>query len=180
MLPSILIFLAVPAAALGVDVILHAAGLAWVGRVLGPVGTGVIVVSFAYSLRKRRWITAGSPTSLLAVHEVLAWVGAVVLLVHAGVHLNAWIPWLAVAALLVVTATGLTGKYLLAGARSALDSKKAELRTQGVPEADVEQRLMTLALLTSTMQRWRSIHLPLTTVFAALALVHIAATLLLW
>lgn len=180
LVPSILIFLAVPALAVGADVVLHAADLAWVGRWLGPVGTGFVVASFAYSLRKRRWIASGSPKTLLALHEVLAWIGAVLLLVHAGIHLNAWIPWLATFALLVVTASGLAGKYLLADARRALEGRKAELAAEGLAPAEVEQRLAAMALLTGTMQRWRTVHMPLTTVFAALVVVHVAATVLLW
>ncbi|MCE9637743.1 MAG: hypothetical protein K8T90_18745 [Planctomycetes bacterium] len=180
LLPSILIFLAVPAVAIGVDVILHAADVAWVGRTLGPVGTGFVVASFLYSLRKRGWMKSGAPRKLLALHEVFAWIGAVLLLVHAGIHFNAWIPWLATFALLVVTATGLTGKYLLADARRALDVRKSELREGGATPDEIEQRLAAMALLTSTMQKWRSVHMPLTTIFAALVVVHVAATVLLW
>ena len=42
------------AATIVLDYALHRAGLVWIGRYLGPVGTGLIVVSFVYSLRKRR------------------------------------------------------------------------------------------------------------------------------
>jgi hypothetical protein len=168
LIPSVLVFLALPAAAIGLDFLLHSLGAGWVGRWFGPLGSGLLVLSFLYSLRKRRWIAFGSPGALLRTHEVLSWTAALLLCVHGGIHFEAWIPWLGIAALLVVTGSGLAGRYLLADARAALAAGGGE-----------EQQL-SLALLTRAMQRWRSIHMPITAVFAALGLVHVAATILLW
>ena len=180
LVPSLLLFLALPAAAVGVDAWLHAAGAAWIGRWLGPLGLGLLVLSFLYSLRKRRWIERGSPPALLRFHELLGWTSALLLVVHGGIHFQAWIPWLGIGALLVVTASGLAGRYLLADARRSLAAAQADLRGQALPERVIEERLMALALLTKAMQRWRSVHMPLTAVFAGLVLVHVVATLLLW
>ncbi|MDP2361021.1 MAG: hypothetical protein Q8O14_09740 [bacterium] len=180
LLPSILIFAALLGAALLADLLLHWSGLAWVGRWLGPLGTGLLAVSFLHSLRRRKRIRMGSPKGLLRLHEVLGWLGGLVLLVHGGIHLNAVIPWLALLAMVVVVASGLTGKFLLAEARGSVAARRGELASQGLEEAEVERQLMGLALLTSVMQRWRSIHMPLTMTFAGLALVHIVLTLLLW
>lgn len=179
-LPSLLLYAALLALAVAADWLLHLARLAAVGRWLGLGGTLLILLSFAYSLRKRRLILSGSPGALLAGHEVLGWVGALAVLVHGGVHFNALIPWLAVAAMLVVVASGFTGKYLLRDAREGLREQEAALRAKGLGPADVERELLGHSLLVDTMQRWRSVHMPLTMVFAALATLHVAATLFFW
>ena len=180
LLPSLGLFLALPAAAIGLDYLLHSLEAGWVGDALGPIGSGLLVLSFLYSLRKRRWIETGSPAGLLRFHEVLSWTAALLLVVHGGIHFHAWIPWLGIAALLVVTASGLAGRYLLADARRALATAQAEMRAQALSEFEIEQRLLSLALLTQAMQKWRSVHMPITAVFAALGLVHVTATVLLW
>ncbi len=180
LLPSILVFLSLLAAAVLVDALLHGLGMAEVGRWLGPVGSGMLLLSFLHSLRRRKLITVGSPKILLRLHEVLGWLGALVLLVHAGIHLNAVIPWLALLAMVVVVASGLTGKYLLAAARADLASRRKGFEALDLDPHEVERRLTGLALLTSRMQQWRRVHMPLTMVFLGLALVHVAATLILW
>lgn len=180
LLPAVLLFLGLLGAALLVDGVLHSMHMAWVGRWLGPVGVGLILSSFLHSLRRRKILRLGSPKGLLQVHEVLGWVGALVLLVHGGIHLNAWIPWLAILAMVVVVASGLTGKVLLGEARQQMNARRAELEALDLDGHEVERRLMSLALLTGSMQRWRSIHMPLTATFTALAVVHVAVTLYLW
>lgn len=179
-LPSVLVYAALLATALLVDLVLHLAGAASVGRWLGLGGAGLIALSFAYSLRKRRIITRGEPRRLLQAHELLGWLGAAALVVHAGVHFNAALPWLALAALLIVVASGLTGKYLLAEARASLAREQAALAAEGLAPAEVERRLLSHALVVDVMQRWRKVHMPLTMVFVGLAAVHVAAVLLFW
>ena len=44
------LWVSVIVAAVALDAALHAFGLVWVGFWLGPIGTALIVVSFAYSL----------------------------------------------------------------------------------------------------------------------------------
>ena len=179
-LPAVLILMGLLGGALLVDILLHAWGLAAVGRWLGPVGVSLLLLSFLHSLRRRRLITAGSPKGLLQLHETLGWLGALVLLVHGGIHLNAVIPWLALLAMVIVVASGLTGKVLLGEARRGLTAQRRALEERGLEPREIEQRVMGMALLTAVMQRWRSIHMPLTMCFAALALVHVLVTLLLW
>ena len=180
LLPSVLVFLGLLASALAADLALHLAGALWVGRYLGLVGTALILSSFAYSLRKRKVISVGEPRRLLQAHEVMGWLGAVAVLIHGGVHFNAWLPWLALGALLFVVASGLTGKYLLAQARASLARRAAELTARGRTPRDAEQELLAHALLVAAMQRWRKVHMPLTMIFAALASIHVVASLLFW
>jgi len=178
--PSAFIFAGLFVTALGIDYLLHSAGLVAVGRYLGIAGTLVIVGSFVYSLRKRRLIEAGSPKHLLQAHEVLGWTGAVMVLVHGGVHFNALLPWAALLAMVIVVASGLTGKFLLEDARQRLAEKTRTLRESGAAAADIERGLLGQALLVDTMKQWRRVHLPLTMVFVGLATVHVIATLVLW
>ena len=95
-LPFVASFAALVLVALAIDGLLHLFDLLWVGRWLGIPGTLLIIGSTAYSLRKRKLIQRGHPVKLLRWHEVLAWLGSLLVLVHAGVHFNAILGWLAV------------------------------------------------------------------------------------
>ncbi len=162
------------------DALLHSLKLVWVGRWLGIPGTLLIVASFAYSLRKRKLVTSGSPARLLELHEQLAWAGSLLVLVHAGIHLHAWLPWLATLAMLVNIVSGLVGRQLLQRARKHVDERRAALRESGAAAEEVEKTLFWDAVAVDAMKKWRLVHFPITTAFTALALAHIASTLLLW
>ena len=82
--------------AIVIDYFLHRYNMVYVGRALGLPATLIVIISFIYSLRKRKIIEVGSPKQLLLLHEYLAWMGSILLLVHAGIHFNAVLPWLAV------------------------------------------------------------------------------------
>jgi hypothetical protein len=179
-LPAVLVYGALIVAAVCIDLILHYGKLVWVGRYLGAVGSGTILASFLYSVRKRKLISIGSPRRLLQAHEVCGWLGALMVLVHGGIHFNAVLPWVALLAMMAVVASGLTGKYLLQDARASLADRAVELQSGGLKPADVERELLWHSLLVETMKHWRRIHMPLTMVFAGLATIHIVATLLLW
>jgi hypothetical protein len=179
-LPFATLFLSLIAAALLVDLLLHRFGLPWVGRDLGWIGTLLIVVSFVYSLRKRRWIGAGSPSQWLRMHELLGWLGALAILVHAGIHLHALLPWAALLAMLVVVASGVTGRTLLVGARRQMAGRQKELRERGLSEEEIERALFLDSLTVRAMEKWRTVHIPLTLNFAILSLVHAATVLLFW
>lgn len=178
--PSLRLFLGLLAGAMLADAALHALKLAWVGRYCGVAGSALLVLSFLYSLRKRKVLLAGSPKGLLKLHETLGWVGALVLLVHGGIHFHALIPWLAMLAMLVVAASGLTGRFLLEEARASLREREEELRRCGLPPAEVETELLGHFLLVGTMKQWQRVHMPLTMVFLALALLHVSVTMLFW
>lgn len=163
-----------------IDYTLHIFNLVWVGRYLGIVGTFVIITSFIYSLRKRKLIKSGSPKRLLQNHELQGWIGALFILVHGGIHFNAVIPWLALFAMVIVVASGLTGKYLLKQAKERFKDKEAELVKLNKSPEEIEKELLYSSLLVDTMQKWRKVHMPLTMIFIAFALIHIIITLLLW
>ena len=156
-----------------IDYILHRIGLVYIGRDLGWVGTIAILVSFIYSLKKHKLIQYGSPKKLLALHEYLAWSGSVMLLVHAGVHFNALIPWLAILMLLIVVASGLVGKFLLKKANESLKERKQELIRAGNTSEEVEKKLHFDSITVDTMKKWRVIHMPIAMILAVLSLLHI-------
>ncbi|MBP1682593.1 MAG: hypothetical protein H6Q27_156 [Ignavibacteriaceae bacterium] len=178
--PSIILFISLLVLTVLIDYLLHLSGFVWVGRYLGIVGTLIIISSFIYSLRKRKIIKISTPKQLLQNHELFGWSGALMILVHGGIHFNAIIPWLALFAMVIVVASGLTGKYLLKEANKSLKDKQIELKSINLSPNEIEKELFYSSLLVDTMQKWRKVHMPLTMIFAALALLHIIITLLLW
>ena len=179
-LPFLGSFAALVLGALAIDGLLHLLDLLWVGRWLGIPGTLLIIGSTAYSLRKRKLIQRGNPAQLLRWHEALAWAGSLLVLVHAGVHFNAILGWLAVGAMLVNVGSGLTGKYLLARARKRLEEARQRLRGQGLGDADLADRLYWDSLTFDIVKQWRVVHFPITLAFTVLALAHIVAIFLFW
>lgn len=178
-LPFALALCALAAATLAVDLLLHRLGALWVGRWLGIPGTLLILGSFAYSLRKRKLIRRGNPATLLRWHEALAWLGSLLLLVHAGVHFNAILPWLATVAMSINVVSGLTGKFLLDRARRRLDAARATLQARGAAPMSEEMAYLD-ALSFDAVRQWRLVHFPITLAFGVLALAHIVSSLLFW
>lgn len=189
-IPFALMLLALVGAALAVDAGLHLAGLVWIGRYLGIPGVLLILASSAYSLRKHKVITAGKPVLLLRWHERLAWAGSLLILVHAGIHFNAVLAWLATAAMLINVASGLTGKYLMGPSRRQLTANRARLlearlletglHERELSDGALEQRTSWDSLTYDLIKSWRVVHLPITLAFGVLALAHIIATFLFW
>jgi len=179
-LPHVLAFAALVAATLAIDVALHLLGAVWVGRYLGIPGVLLIVGSFAYSLRKRKLIKLGKPVALLRLHERMAWAGSLLVLVHAGIHFNALLGWLAVAAMMINVGSGLTGKFLLERSRRRLTESRQRLRDHGLSDEEVDDRLYWDSLTFDVVKQWRVIHFPITLAFAVLAVAHIIAVLLFW
>ena len=179
-IPFALAFAALALTALVLDALLHWFDLVWVGRYLGIPGTLLILSSFGYSMHKRKLIRRGRPVQLLRWHERLAWLGSLLVLVHAGVHFNAILGWLAVWAMLVNVGSGLTGKFLLARSRKRLEEARLSLRDQGVSAAALEDRLYWDSLTFDVVKQWRQVHFPITLAFGVLALAHIVAIFLFW
>jgi hypothetical protein len=179
-LPFVLAFFALVVAALLIDAALHLLDAVWIGRYLGIAGTLLILGSFRYSLRKRKLIRSGQPMQLLRLHEYLAWLGSLLILVHAGIHFNAILGWLAIGAMLVNVGSGLTGKYLLERSRRRLDEARQRLRQQGLSADELEDRMYWDSLTFDVVKKWRLVHFPITLAFGVLALGHIVAVFLFW
>ena len=162
------------------DALLHQFELVWIGRWLGIPGTILILASFLYSMRKRKVISLGKPKTLLTLHETLTWIGALFILVHAGIHIYTILPWLALVAMLVNVISGMTGKYLLDRSRRFLANKRGAYSKQGLSDEAIEKKLFWDATTFDLMKKWRAVHLPITMAFAVLGIAHIFSIFLFW
>jgi hypothetical protein len=162
------------------DFVLHLFDLVWIGRYLGIPGTLFILLAFIYSFRKRKMITVGNPKYWLNMHEFLTWFGSLLVLVHAGIHFNAILPWLAVIAMLINVISGLTGKFLLDRSRRQLAEKKEGFSQQGMSQTQVDREIFWDAVTLDLMKKWRVVHLPITLAFSVLALGHILSIFIFW
>lgn len=113
------------------DYLLHRFNLVWIGRYLGIPGTLLIIGSLIYSLRKRKMITSGNMKSWLSMHEVGTWLGSLMVLLHAGIHFNAILPWLATVAMGVNVISGMVGKLLLGRSREHVLGKRDHYQLRG-------------------------------------------------
>ena len=179
-LPFYLALGALAALTLLCDALLHYFNLVWIGRYLGIPGVLLILGSFGYSLRKRKLISSGKPVQLLRWHEGMAWAGSLLVLVHAGIHFNAILGWLAVLAMLVNVASGLTGKFLLDRSRRRLEEARQRMRQQGLSAAELEDSTYWDSLTFDAVKQWRAVHFPITLAFGVLTLAHIVAVFLFW
>lgn len=167
-------------AALLVDAVLHLVNAVWIGRYLGIPGVLLILGSFGHSLRKRKIIRRGNPVRFLRMHEGMAWAGSLLVLVHAGIHFDAVLAWLAVVAMLINVISGLTGKYLLKRATRWLREARTRMRDKGAESEEIELKLHWDSLAFDLVKQWRKIHQPIALAFAVLALAHIVAVFLFW
>jgi hypothetical protein len=168
------------AATLAGDYLLHRMDLVWIGRYLGIPGTLLIIGSLIYSARKRKYITASNPKTLLRFHEFTAWLGSLMVLIHAGIHFNAILPWLATVAMGINVISGLVGKILLERSRRHVQGEREHYQLRGMSRIEVEQAVFWDAVSLDAMTRWRKVHIPIFIVFAVLALGHIISIFLFW
>ena len=179
-LPFALMLGLLAAATLLGDYVLHRLNLVWVGRYMGIPGTLLIIGSLYYSLRKRKIVTAGDPKTMLKLHEYGAWLGSLLVLIHAGIHFNAILPWLATVAMGVNVVSGLVGKMLLKRAREHVQGERDKFQLRGLSKSEVEQAVFWDAVALRAMNQWRKVHIPIFVVFAVLALGHIFSIFLFW
>ncbi len=179
-LPFTLLLGLLAAATLAGDYLLHRLNLVWVGRYMGIPGALLIIGSLYYSARKRKWVTVGDPKSMLKLHEFGTWLGSLMVLVHAGIHFNAILPWLATVAMGVNVISGLVGKMLLAQSRLHVQGERERFQLRGLSKAEVERAVFWDAVALGAMTQWRKVHIPIFIVFAMLALGHMFSIFLFW
>jgi hypothetical protein len=177
-LPFVQWFLLMIVTTLLIDYLFHQLNVVFIGRYLGWIGSIMIISSFVYSLKKRKLIEYGSPKILLNRHEQLSWAGSVLLLVHAGIHFNALLPWLTVLLMLITVASGLVGKYLLKKSNESLNAKRLSLISEGLSKEEAEKAVFYDAVAVDLMKKWRVVHMPITILFGILALLHIITILI--
>ena len=179
-LPFTLLLGLLAAATLAGDYLLHRLNLVWVGRYLGIPGTLLIIGSLYYSARKRKWVNTGNPKSLLTLHEIGTWLGSLMVLLHAGIHFNAILPWLATVAMGVNVISGMVGKMLLKRSREHVQAQREHYQLRGLSKAEVEQEVFWESVTFDAMAKWRKVHIPIFIAFAVLALGHIISIFLFW
>ena len=180
-LPFLFLFLLLIVSAIAVDFGLHLAHFVWVGRYLGMVGLALILGwLMPYSLRKRKVTTYGNPATLLRLHQAAGFLGALFVIVHAGIHFNALLPWLALITMLVNVGSGLTGVFLFQRARRGLEERKAFLIEESRSLASIEQDLFWDAIAVGMLKKWRIVHLPITLAFGILTIAHVVSILMFW
>ncbi|WP_291983905.1 MULTISPECIES: hypothetical protein [unclassified Candidatus Accumulibacter] len=179
-LPFSLLVGLLAAATLAGDYLLHRLNLVWVGRYMGIPGTILIIGSLVYSLRKRKYITTGNTKSLLTLHEIGTWLGSLMVLIHAGIHFNAILPWLATVAMGVNVISGMVGKLLLDRSRRHVQGQRDRFQLRGLSRSEAEQAVFWDAVALDAMTQWRKVHIPIFIVFATLALGHIISIFLFW
>lgn len=179
-LPFTLLLGLLAAATLAGDYVLHRFNLVWVGRYMGIPGTLLIIGSLYYSLRKRKYVSAGDPQTLLKMHEFGTWLGSLMVLIHAGIHFNAILPWLATVAMGVNVISGMVGKMLLKQSREHVQGERAQYHLRGLSKPEVERAVFWDAAALGAMAQWRKVHIPIFIVFSVLALGHIFSIFLFW
>ena len=179
-LPFTLLLGLLAMATLAGDYLLHRLDLVWVGRYLGIPGTLLIIGSLVYSLRKRKYITTGNPKSLLKLHEISAWLGSLMVLLHAGIHFNAILPWMATVAMGINVISGMVGKLLLDRSRRHVLGQREHFQLRGLSRPEVDQAVFWDAVTLDAMTKWRKVHIPIFIVFAVLSLGHIVSIFLFW
>jgi hypothetical protein len=88
--------------------------------------------------------------------------------------------WLAIGAMLVNVASGLTGKFLLRRAGARLAATTRRLQGEGLTARALEDRLYWDSLTYDTVRNWRVIHYPIALAFAVLATAHIISAVIFW
>jgi len=171
-LPLSISYLLLIIAAITLDYLLHVTHLAWIGRYMGIAGTAFLIFSFGYSARKNKLVKNGTLKFFLRLHCNAGWIGTLMILIHSGIHFNAILPWLATALMLIVTASGHVGQYLLKKVKDEVKMKTQQLGIT-VTDQNLDPQLYWDTLTVKTLEKWRTIHMPMVSVLMALTLVHI-------
>jgi hypothetical protein len=142
-------------------------------RLTGGVGVALLVLSFGYSLRKRKLaLRSLSMKRCLLLHECLAVAGTVVLAVHTAGRLHAMLPLLTFLILLLVFFSGLLGRRLYDRARSDLFGRGDRLAADRIQRAALDERVATQVVASARLSRWRLFHLPFVSLLGCLAVYH--------
>ncbi|WP_076791932.1 hypothetical protein [Chlorobium sp. KB01] len=179
-IPLTISYLLLILAAIALDSILHALNLVWIGRYLGIAGTLSLAFSFIYSARKKKLILNGPMKLFLRLHCHSGWIGTLMILVHSGVHFNAVIPWTATTLMMVVTASGHVGQHLLKRVKEEVKEKMKALGRNGDVDDNIEQQQYWDTLTVKTLEKWRSVHMPMVSFLIALTLTHILTIFFFW
>ena len=147
------------------------------GHVTGWIGLAVILLVFVYPIRKRVGRNRTWPRGWFQVHMVAGVVGPLLILVHAGAHLHALVPILAMVAMGIVALSGIIGQAVHYLALRTLNEERRQFLQQGVSPDEAEAHLHDEASREETFRVWQLIHAPMTLMFMVLVALHVIGTL---
>ena len=141
--------------------------------------TGLVFIGFTFVYPIKRWMYPHQVWSQrwFQVHMVFGIVGPLVIFVHAGAHFHAWVPIIALIAMVLVVMSGITGQALHYLAFQTLYERRHELAFEGMTEDAIEAHLHDLALQEETLRWWKCLHGPLTWSFVSFTLLHIGGAI---
>ncbi len=179
-LPLTISYLLLIIAAISLDYILHVAHLVWIGRYLGIAGTLFFALSFGYSARKKKVFKNGPLKFFLKLHCNTGWIGTLMIIVHSGIHFNAILPWAATFLMMVVTASGHVGQYLLKKVKEEVKMNMKQRGINATVDEEMEQQHYWDSLTIKTLEQWRTVHMPMVSLLLALTVTHIFSILFFW
>ena len=146
-------------------------------HLVGWIGLGFIGLAFVYPLK--RWWHPNQvwPKRWFQVHLVCGLFGPLFIFVHAGAHFHAWVPILALVAMVLVVMSGIVGQALHHWAFQRLYDGRHQMAFEGMEREIIEARLHDLALQEKSLRWWKCLHGPLTVSFVSLVLLHIGGAL---
>jgi len=143
------------------------------GHLMGWLGLAITLLVFVYPVKKRASHDRRWPRDWFRVHMVAGVMGPFVILLHSGAHLHALVPLLALAAMAVVTVSGIVGQGLHYLALRTLNDRRRQLHDQGLSAEEIDVRLHSMAAQEKAFRLWQSIHAPMTVMFLALTALHV-------
>lgn len=127
----------------------------------GIFGVALLALSFGYSLRKRNKAFKSLGLAWwLRAHEWLAILGTVVIFVHTGTHFRALLPVITLIFMFTAFISGLIGRHVYENIRAELRQRREEMKKEGIGDAEIEDRLSSMAVASGALARWRHFHMP--------------------
>lgn len=147
------------------------------GHLIGWLGFAMMLAVFGYTIKKRFGRKTGWPKGWFRMHQAAGIIGPMLILIHAGAHFHALVPFFALMAMSIVATSGIIGILVHRKAVSMLNATRKELLSQGLSGEDVDERLFDLASDEETFRIWQVIHVPMVIIFMALAIIHIGGAI---
>jgi hypothetical protein len=147
------------------------------GHATGWLALSIIAQTLIYPVQKRRAAERHWPKRWFQVHMIAGIAGPAMALTHAGAHWHALVPISALAALAVLTLSGVIGQAVHYFILRTLHEKERGLAQDGVGAEEIEERLHALAGSERMVRVWQYLHAPMTVIFFVLVTLHVAGAL---